>query len=61
MIKPDKNFNMSKPFKTMVALMAKNASERHGLKSMLIQAQLAEESAKRASLKSKGAKGKDLE
>lgn len=61
MIRPDKNFNLSKRSKAMIALMCKNDDERVSLKHMLIQSQLAEEAAKRAALKSKGAKGKDLE
>lgn len=61
MIKPDKNFKMSRASKTMIALMCKNDSERHSLRQMLIQSQLAEAAARRAALKSKGAKGKDSE
>lgn len=51
---PDKNFRMSAANKALVALMpAKDAHARGHFKRMLIQAQLGEEAAKRASLKSK--------
>jgi len=62
MIKPDKNYRMTKTSKRKIALMCKNADERNHLKELLIQGELAEEAARRASLKSKGAKGaKDTE
>jgi hypothetical protein len=61
MIKPDKNYRMSKSAKTKIALMCKNASERSHLKSLLIQSELAEVAARKQALKSKGAKGKDGE
>ena len=54
---PDKNFRMSPANKALVALMpSKNAHERGHFKRMLIQAQLSEEAAKRAALKSKDGK-----
>jgi hypothetical protein len=61
MIRPDKNYRMSRAAKTKIALMCKTADERHHLKSMLIQAELSAESARRQALKSKGNKSKDVE
>ena len=61
MIRPDKNYNMSRAAKTKIALMCNSADERAHLKGMLIQSELSAESARKASLKSKGAKGKDTE
>jgi len=61
MIKPDKNFNMTRASKTKIALMCKNNEERYSLKNLLIQAELSAESARRQALKSKGSKGNDLE
>jgi hypothetical protein len=52
---PDKNFRLSGPNKAMLALMPKMTDPhyRGHFKRMLIQAQLGEEAAKRAALKSK--------
>ena len=61
MIRPDKNYNMSRSAKTKIALMCKTADERHHLKTILIQGELSAEAARRASLKSKGSKTKDAE
>lgn len=61
MVRPDKNYKMSKAAKTKLALMTRNKEDRDHLKSMLIDAELSAEAARRAALKSKGAKGKDLE
>jgi hypothetical protein len=52
---------MSKPSKTIIALMCKNAQERNHLKSILIRGDLAETAAQKQALKSKGSKGKDTE
>lgn len=58
---PDKNFRLKKPFKSMIALMGgTDKAARNQLKRMLISAQLSEEAAKRASLKSKD-RSKDSE
>ena len=54
MIKPDKNFNMTRASKTKIALMCKTSEERSVLKNALIQAELSAAAAHRASLKSKG-------
>ncbi len=54
MIKPDKNFNMSRASKTKIALMCKSDADRSFLKGVLIQAELSAEAARRASLKAKG-------
>ena len=59
MIRPDKNYNMSRSAKTKIALMCGNSSERSHLKHMLIQGELSAEAARRQSLKSKGNKSKD--
>jgi hypothetical protein len=61
MIRPDKNYKMSRAAKTKVALMCNSTEERNHLKSMLIQAELSAESARRQALKSKGNKSKDGE
>jgi hypothetical protein len=61
MIRPDKNYKMSRAAKTKVALMCNSAEERNHLKTMLIQAELSAESARRQALKSKGNKSKDGE
>ena len=50
---PDKNFRMKKPIKTRLALMKGSAEQRAGWKRMFIDAQLSEEAARRATLKSK--------
>ncbi len=61
MIKPDKNFRLSKAAKTKVALMCKSAEDRNHLRGLLIQGELAIESARRQSLKTKTGKTKDAE
>jgi len=61
MIRPDKNYKMSRAAKTKVALMCKSNEERNHLKALLIQAELSAESARRQALKSKGNKTKDGE
>lgn len=61
MIRPDKNYNMTRAAKTKIALMCKNADERSHLKSVLIQGELSAEAARRQALKSKGNKTKDAE
>ena len=61
MIRPDKNYKMSRAAKTKVALMCNSAEERNHLKTMLIQAELSAESARRQALKSKGNKSRDGE
>jgi hypothetical protein len=53
MMKPDKTFRMRPEFKTMVTLMKGTSEEKNHFKRMLIDAQLCEESARRAALKSK--------
>jgi hypothetical protein len=50
---PDKNFKLKKPYKTMIALTKGTKENRNQLKKMLIDAQLCEEAARRAALKSK--------
>lgn len=51
---PDKNFKMKSSTKTALALHKfKDAHERGSFKRMMIEAQLQEEAAKRAALKSK--------
>ena len=61
MTKPDKNFRITKSTKRKIALMCGNADQRTHFKAMMIQAELAEVSARKQALKSKGAKGKDNE
>jgi hypothetical protein len=54
MLTPDKNFRMKPAFKTMLALTKfKDAHDRGAFKRAMIDAQLCEEAAKRAALKSK--------
>lgn len=54
MLKPDKNFRMKSSTKTMLALMKfRDREDRNHFKRMMIDAQLCEESARRAALKSK--------
>lgn len=54
MMTPDKNFKMKGSTKTALALgKFKNAHDKGQFKRMMIDAQLCEESAKRAALKSK--------
>jgi hypothetical protein len=54
---PDKNFKMKKPYKTMIALTKGSKESRNQLKRMLIDAQLHEEAARKAALKSKEKEG----
>jgi hypothetical protein len=54
MMIPDKNFRMNKQNKSILALSRLDPEARRHLKHMMIQAQLHEEAAKRAALKSKG-------
>jgi hypothetical protein len=49
---PDKNFKMDRITKTYLALGKGTKEQRAHVKGMFIQAQLAEEAARRASLKS---------
>lgn len=53
MMIPDKNFRMTKQNKGILALSRLDPEAKRHLKHMMIQAQLHEESAKRAALKSK--------
>ena len=55
---PDKNFRMKQATKIMVALFKGNAESRNGFKRAMIEAQLCEEAAKRAALKSNDNKDK---
>jgi hypothetical protein len=50
---PDKNFRMSKPNKTMLALAKGTKEHKNGWKKLFIDAQLHEEAARRATLRSK--------
>jgi hypothetical protein len=51
-LKPDKNFKMAKETKSMLALMPfRNQEDRNSFKRAMINAQLAEEAAKRTSIK----------
>jgi hypothetical protein len=50
---PDKNFKMNSASKCMIALMKGSKEDKNHFKKMLIQSQLCEEAARRASLKSK--------
>lgn len=52
MLSPDKNFRMLNSTKTAMATMV-NANERNEFKRLMINAQLIEEAAHRASLKSR--------
>jgi hypothetical protein len=63
MMTPDKNFRMKASTKRMLALSKfKNSDDRAQFKRMMIQAQLSEEAARRAALKSKADKSlKDAE
>lgn len=59
---PDKNYKMKASIKTALALgKFKDAHEKGAFKRMMIDAQLHEESARRAALKSKEHKAKDAE
>lgn len=57
---PDKNFKMKSSYKGILALMKGSKEDRSHLKKMLIDAQLHEEAARRAALKSKD-RSKDSE
>lgn len=50
---PDKNFKMKRSTKIQMALMPGSKEDRNHYKRMMIDAQLCEEAARRASLKSK--------
>ena len=50
---PDKNFRMDRLTKTMMAGSLTKPEVRNQIKNMFIQAQLSDEAAKRAALKSK--------
>lgn len=50
---PDKNFKMWKSTKGQIALMKGTTEDRNHYKKMMIEAQLCEEAARRAALKSK--------
>lgn len=53
-MKADKNFRMSSTTKAMLALMPfRDKADRDGFRRGMIQAQLSEEAARRASLKGK--------
>lgn len=56
---PDKNFRMKKSFKGIIALMGGTKEDRNHMKKMFIDAQLCEEAARRAALKSRDHKSKD--
>ena len=62
---PDKNFKMKRSTKCVLGLMKESKEGRTQYKKMMIEAQLYEEAAKRAALKSKdngfGKTGKDSE
>lgn len=53
---PDKNFRLKSRYKAMIALSGGNAHDRGAFKRALIDAQLCEEAAHRAALKSKDSK-----
>jgi hypothetical protein len=59
---PDKNFRLKSSTKSMLSAgKFKNTEARNQFKNMMIQAQLAEEAARRAALKSKADRQKDGE
>lgn len=58
---PDKNFRMKSSTKGMIALMRGSKEDKAHFKKMMIDAQLHEEAARRAALKSKDHKAKDAE
>jgi hypothetical protein len=59
---PDKNFRMKQSTKIMMAMSTVKKHDRHYFKDAMILAQLAEEAAKRAALRSKEhTKGKEAE
>ena len=53
MMTPDKNFRMKPQIKAMISLMKGSKEDRNHFKKMMIDAQLCEEAARRAALKSK--------
>jgi len=55
---PDKNFRMKQSTKIMVALFKGTTESRNSFKRAMIEAQLCEEAARRASLKSNDSKDK---
>jgi hypothetical protein len=57
---PDKNFKMKSSYKGILALMKGSKEDRSHMKKMFIDAQLHEEAARRAALKSKD-RSKDSE
>lgn len=50
---PDKNFKMKRSTKILMATMQGSKEDRNHFKRMMIDAQLSEEAARRAALKSK--------
>lgn len=52
-MKADKNFRMHTSTKALIALMPGTKEARNKFRATMVQAQLAEEAARRASLKSK--------
>lgn len=54
---PDKNFKMKQATKIMIATFAGTTEVRNSYKRAMVDAQLCEEAARRASLKSKDNKG----
>ena len=59
MIKPDKNFRLSKSAKTLIASICKNDLGRSEYKGMLVQAALYEIATRKAAQKVKNTKVKD--
>jgi hypothetical protein len=57
----DKNFKMKQSTKIMMALTSAKKHDRHYFKKFMIDAQLAEEAARRAALRSKDRTGKGKE
>jgi hypothetical protein len=57
MMVADKHFRLKRSFKVSIALMKGSKEDRDHFKRMMIDAQLCEEAAKRAALKSKEQKG----
>jgi len=55
---PDKHFRMKKPTKTWLALMKGSKEQKDGWKRMFIDAQLHEEAARRATLKTNDKEGR---
>jgi len=60
MMVADKNFRLSKASKTLITMARGSAETRNHFKSMMVQAELAAEAARRQSLKAKGNKSRDL-